>query len=205
MAGAYAQRFSAVAAQVGARAEPVVVDAVAVVEPAGGVAHHHQGGAGIGLAHQLIVVEAVVLAVHPHPVVRLLAVRLVVAVDHHAGHAAVVGPFLRRGAEGDHLAARRPAIAEHQVGDFQIGPGQPQLRLPAQDHLPRRLRGQSNWLTNCPGPRQQQIHIPPHPIRQDHGIARFQALGGSSVPSGIMHQILRRPGNARQERQRQPR
>ncbi|MNV28196.1 hypothetical protein D3C71_1193800 [compost metagenome] len=93
MAGADAHRLAAVGAQVGARAEPVVVDAVLVVQAAGGVAHHHQGGARIGLADQLIVVEAVALAVQRHPVIGLLAVRFVVAVDHDPGHPGVVGPL----------------------------------------------------------------------------------------------------------------
>ncbi|MNX48328.1 hypothetical protein D3C86_789070 [compost metagenome] len=174
-AGAHAQGLAAVGPQVGARAKIVVVDAVTVIEPLLLVAHDDQGGADVGLAGQVIVVEAVVVTIQRHPIVRGGPIRLVVTVDHQAGDPAFDGAMLLGAAEGHHLPRRRPAVPEDQVGHHQLAARQPQIGLARQHHPARGLGRQGDRLTGPALALEQDLKVAPHPVLQDDDVARLNA------------------------------
>ena len=115
-----AQRLASVGTQVRPVAEIVVVDAVTVLAAGLGFQLDGHGHAAVHLADQVVVVEAVVAAVHGHPDIGFRALGVVVAVDHDLGNPGMVGQVVLVAPERDHLAGRREAVAEHQSGNDQV-------------------------------------------------------------------------------------
>src|SRR3546814_4492922 len=75
LAGADADRLAAVRSQGRARAEIIVIDAVAVIERVAVVADHRERHAGVGLALEMRMVDAVAGAVQRNPDILRAAVR----------------------------------------------------------------------------------------------------------------------------------
>ena len=121
--------------RIGRGSEVVVIDAVSVVLTRLGVEPHRHGHAGVALADQHRVVEPVVLAVHHHPEVRLVALGVVEAVYDDLCDPGVVGKVLLGSAERDHVVGRGVAVPEHQAGHDQMVPRDAQVRPPGNNDL----------------------------------------------------------------------
>ena len=76
-----------------------MINLVAVFTAFLAVEPHRKGYPLVGLAREMIMIEPVVLAVHPDPIVRLIAIGLAKTIDNHLCYPAVSGDIIFRSAE----------------------------------------------------------------------------------------------------------
>ena len=114
------QSFSSVGAKDGARAEVVVVDAVVILAAFFGIQSHGEGDPPVAFAGQVVVVKTIAFAVNADPVVRFVALGIVVVVDDALGHAAVVAEIVFAPAERNDFGSGRKSIFENQPPYDQV-------------------------------------------------------------------------------------
>src|SRR3546814_6466065 len=98
----------------------MVIDAVAVIGRVASVADHRERHAGVGLALEMRVIDAVAGAVQRNPDILRAAVRLAEAVDDGLGNAAIARERFGIAAEADHLIGRARAILAYEARDEQM-------------------------------------------------------------------------------------
>ncbi len=178
MAGPDPQDLAAVGAEDRPRAEVVVVDAVVILPALLAVEPYRHEDAGIALPHQVVVIEAVVLAVHHDPVIGLVALRVVEPVDDGLGHARVVRVVTTGAPEGDHRVGGCVTVPEDQSGHDEIFSGHAQVGLPCDEDFPLRFGCQGDRSVGCAEAGEEDFEIPPFPAGQQDRIAGLKVVDG---------------------------
>src|SRR3546814_6571739 len=121
-----------------------MIDAMAVIERIARAADHRERHAGIGLALEMRMSDAVAGAVKRDPDILGAAIGLAEAVDDGLGNAAVARERFGIAAEADDLARRAGAILEDEARDEQMLSADAQIRLAGKEHLAHGLRSESD-------------------------------------------------------------
>ena len=115
------------------------------------------------------------MAIHRHPVVALVTLRLGESIDDDAGHATVVGPTGPALPERHDLPGRRPSVPEHKVGHDQVLSGHAKIGLTRKNYASWRLRCERNGLAGPAFAREQDLEITPLPVSKDNAVACLAA------------------------------
>jgi len=174
MAGTDAQGFTTIRTEHRSRSEIIVINEVIVLLTFRTIQSNGHRYTLIAFALQVIVVEAVVFAVHHHPVVFFEALRVIEVIDDDFGHSTVIREFTLRAAKCDDRVGGRIALFEDEPGNLQILASQAQVGLPGQEYSALGLRPQRNRSVRGTLTGEQHFKIAPFSIGQNDRIARSQ-------------------------------
>ena len=203
MAGPDPKGLAAVGAEDRPGTKIVVVDAVMVLPAFLAVEPYRHGDARIAFPDQVVVIEAVVPAVHHHPEIGLVTLRVIEPVDDGFGHARVVGRVAAGAAEGDHRVGGCMAVPEDQSGYDQVLSSHAQVGLTGDENLAPGFGRQRDRLFGCAEPGEEDFEITPCAVGKHDRIAGLEVVDGVlELVLGTDKQRLGKPCMAQHEGQR---